>query len=79
MIFYIAGADPYCKDQLGGLNLSLEGLRKRDALVFNLAKQSKIPTVVVFGGGYARDIDDTVTIHYNTVKTACDLLNKGGY
>src|SRR6202171_4000852 len=30
MVFYVGGADPYCEDQLGGLALSKEGLKKRD-------------------------------------------------
>lgn len=74
LIFYIAGADPYLKDQLGALTLTLEGLRKRDKLVFALAKRSKVNVVVVFGGGYALDINDTATIHFNTVKKALEVF-----
>lgn len=72
--FYIAGADPYYKDQLGALRLTLEGLERRDELVFTLAKQNEIKVAVVFGGGYAPDINDTVTIHYNTVKKALEVF-----
>src|SRR6266550_927908 len=32
LICYIAGADPYKEDQLGGLSLTIEGLKKRDEL-----------------------------------------------
>ena len=39
MIFYVAGADPYREDQLGGLALTLEGLRQRDQLVFEHARR----------------------------------------
>src|SRR5581483_2639388 len=38
LICYIAGADPYKEDQLGGLNLTLEGLKRRDELVFRVAR-----------------------------------------
>lgn len=74
LIFYIAGADPYFKDQLGALRLTLDGLEKRDEFVFTLAKESKAHVAVVFGGGYAQDINDTVLIHYNTVKKALEIL-----
>ena len=33
LVFYVAGADPYTGDQLGGLNLTFEGLRGRDYVV----------------------------------------------
>src|SRR5437868_7621834 len=73
LICYIAGADPYREDQLGGLALSLEGLKRRDGLVFRVAKARNIPVMVTYAGGYARRIEDTVTIHCNTVSAA-----KGG-
>src|SRR5579864_1691420 len=38
LICYIAGADPYKDDQLGGLNLTIEGLKRRDELVFQVAR-----------------------------------------
>jgi acetoin utilization deacetylase AcuC-like enzyme len=70
MIFYIAGADPYREDQLGGLWLSMRGLRERDALVFAQARLRGLPVAVMFAGGYARKVEDTVRIHVNTVIAA---------
>lgn len=70
LICYIAGADPYCEDQLGGLLLTIEGLKRRDQLVFGVAKARGIPVMVTFAGGYARKVEDTVTIHCNTVAAA---------
>jgi acetoin utilization deacetylase AcuC-like enzyme len=70
LIMYVAGADPYCEDQLGGLSLTLEGLLARDKLVFDLARARKIPVAVSLAGGYARKVGDTVTIHVNTAKAA---------
>ncbi|MBZ5564550.1 MAG: histone deacetylase, partial [Acidobacteriia bacterium] len=70
LIFYIAGADPYREDQLGGLKLTLEGLEKRDHLVFEKARARKIPVAVTLAGGYARRVDDTVTIHTDTIRAA---------
>jgi len=70
LIFYVAGADPYRDDQLGGLKLSFEGLEKRDRLVFEKARAKNIPVAVVLAGGYARRLDDTIQIHTNTVRVA---------
>ncbi|MBU4141145.1 MAG: histone deacetylase [Candidatus Omnitrophica bacterium] len=74
LIFYIAGADPYLKDQLGALALTMEGLSRRDEFVFALAKENGVCAAVVFGGGYALDINDTVIIHCNTVKKALEVF-----
>jgi acetoin utilization deacetylase AcuC-like enzyme len=70
LICYIAGADPYREDQLGGLSLSIEGLKRRDELVFKVARARDIPVMVTYAGGYARNVEDTVTIHCNTVIAA---------
>lgn len=74
LICYIAGADPYREDQLGGLALTLEGLKRRDELVFRVAKARNIPVMVTYAGGYARRVEDTVTIHCNTVMAAKEVF-----
>lgn len=71
---YVAGADPYREDQLGGLALSMEGLKRRDALVFETALAQTVPVAVVLAGGYARETNDTVTIHCNTARAAAEAL-----
>ena len=73
LICYIAGADPYFEDQLGGLSLSVEGLRLRDELMFRVAHARSIPIMVTYAGGYARRVEDTVTIHSNTVVAASEI------
>jgi len=75
LICYVAGADPYREDQLGGLALTLEGLKKRDELVFRMARTRKIPIMTTYAGGYARQLDDTVAIHSNTVSAAKEVFN----
>jgi len=67
LLLYLAGADPYEGDQLGGLGLSKEGLRRRDAEVLGQARMRGVPVAVVLAGGYAFDEEDTVEIHRNTV------------
>src|SRR6266513_731892 len=74
LVCYIAGADPYREDQLGGLALSLEGLKRRDELTFRVARTQDIPVMVTFAGGYARRVEDTVTIHCNTVIAAKEVF-----
>ena len=74
VLCYIAGADPYREDQLGGLSLTIEGLKKRDELVFRVARARDIPVMVTFAGGYARNVEDTVTIHSNTVVAAKEIF-----
>ena len=74
LICYIAGADPYKDDQLGGLALTLDGLKRRDELVFRVAKARGIPVMVTYAGGYARKVEDTVTIHSNTVIAAKEIF-----
>lgn len=68
VVFYLAGADPYERDQLGGLSLTKEGLRRRDRMVFAAAKEVRVPVVVTLAGGYARFVEDTVEIHAATVE-----------
>ncbi len=74
LLCYIAGADPYKEDQLGGLALTIEGLKKRDELVFRVARAHKVPVMVTYAGGYARRVEDTVTIHCNTVVVAREIF-----
>ncbi len=75
LLFYVAGADPYREDQLGGLRLSIDGLARRDALVLNFAHRNHTPVAVTLAGGYARRLEDTVTIHVNTINAAIDAAN----
>ena len=60
--------------RLGGLNLSIEGLKQRDELVFRVARARNIPVMVTYAGGYANRVEDTVTIHSNTVLAAADVF-----
>ena len=69
-ILYLAGADPYEADQLGGLALSLEGLRARDELVVATAGEAGVGVAVTLAGGYAIRPSDTVAIHCGTVEAA---------
>jgi acetoin utilization deacetylase AcuC-like enzyme len=69
-VFYVAGADPYEDDQLGGLRLTRDGLRRRDRIVIEAVRAAGAPLVVTLAGGYARRVDDTVAIHVATIEEA---------
>jgi acetoin utilization deacetylase AcuC-like enzyme len=77
LLFCVAGADPFREDQLGGLALTMDGLARRDALVFDHARRSSVPVATVLAGGYARNLADTVSIHIGTILAARDASLKG--
>jgi len=79
LLVYVAGADPYREDQLGGLDLTIEGLKRRDALVIDAALREGTAVAIVLAGGYAISIQDTITIHSNTAKAAKEALDAAGW
>ena len=69
-VFYVAGADPYEDDQLGGLRLTKDGLRQRDRMVIETVRTAGVPLVITLAGGYARRVEDTVAVHTATIEEA---------
>jgi acetoin utilization deacetylase AcuC-like enzyme len=76
LVAYVAGSDPYCEDQLGGLKLTMAGLMERDVLVMRAARERGIPVFVTLAGGYARNVEDTVTLHTNTALALAATMSK---
>lgn len=72
LVLYVAGADPFNEDRLGGLKLTFEGLRRRDRTVIRAARSSGVPIAIVLAGGYALNVADTVEVHVGTV---IEMLN----
>jgi acetoin utilization deacetylase AcuC-like enzyme len=72
---YLAGADPYLDDRFGRLSLTKKGLAERDRIVFRSCLESGLPTAVTMAGGYARNVQDTVDIHLQTVISALEFKN----
>ena len=70
LAIYLAGADPFWDDSLGRLFLTKAGLLARDERVFELCRGAGLPVAVTMAGGYARRIEDTVDIHFGTVRMA---------
>ena len=75
LVIYLAGADPFHDDRLWRLALSFAGLAARDEMVIAACRQRAVPVAIAMAGGYARDIDDTVSIHSRTVLTARHIFN----
>ena len=73
IVFYVGGADPFCEDQLGGLMLTKRGLKERDKRVFEEARKRGVPVATTLAGGYARQVEDTVRIHVNTIVAAREV------
>ena len=70
LAIYLAGADPFQGDRLGRMALSKAGLARRDELVFERCRQVKLPMAVTMSGGYAKEIEDIVDIHCETIRQA---------
>lgn len=75
LAIFLAGADPFEGDRLGRLSVTKEGLAERDRLVLESCRERDIPIVVTMAGGYAREIEDTVDIHFRTVSRAATVLH----
>jgi acetoin utilization deacetylase AcuC-like enzyme len=73
LVIYLAGADPYKGDTMGRLALTKAGLARRDRIVLGACREARLPVAVTMSGGYARDIADTVDIHFETLRIAVEL------
>lgn len=68
-LIFLAGADPHEGDRLGRLNISKDGMRLRDEMVFQYALDRQLPIAFSMAGGYGKEIESTVDIHFQTIKT----------
>lgn len=75
--FYLAGADPYEDDLLGGLAVTMQGLLRRDEIVLASCAEHAVPVAVVLAGGYARKTEDTVAIHCATAREVKRVVRPG--
>ena len=75
-LIFLAGADPHEGDRLGRLNISSEGMRLRDEAVLQYALDRNLPIALSMAGGYGKEIESTVQIHFQTIKTALQFQSK---
>lgn len=73
-VFFLAGVDVLNTDKYGKLNLTIEGCKQRDKMVFSFCKQNILPCAVSMGGGYSADVKIIVEAHCNTFRTAKDVF-----
>ena len=74
IILYLSGVDVLETDKLGRLSMTLEGCRKRDDIVFQIAAKFQIPVAVSMGGGYSERLKDIVEAHANTFRSAIEVF-----
>lgn len=79
LVVYLAGADPYRRDMLSGLDISAEALKKRDRIVIENAVKLNIPVAIVLGGGYTAEVEETVGINLNTIRVAIKASRRRPY
>ena len=75
-LIYLAGADPHEGDRLGRLNISKDGMRLRDEAVCQFALDRGLPMAISMAGGYGKEIESTVDIHFQTIRTALRFQQK---
>jgi acetoin utilization deacetylase AcuC-like enzyme len=76
LAIYLAGADPFEGDRLGRLCVTKAGLAERDRVVLETCKEHGIPVAITMAGGYAREVEDTVDVHFQSIRRAANLLEK---
>jgi acetoin utilization deacetylase AcuC-like enzyme len=74
LAIYLAGADPFEGDRLGRLSVTKSGLAERDRIVLETCRERGIPVAVTMAGGYAGEVEDTVDVHFQSIRKAADLL-----
>lgn len=75
-LIFLAGADPHEGDRLGRLQVSKDGMRLRDEMVFQYAIERQLPVAFSMAGGYGKEIESTVDIHFQTIKTALQFQQR---
>ncbi|MFH1864666.1 MAG: histone deacetylase [Candidatus Eisenbacteria bacterium] len=73
LIVYVAGADPYEHDLLGGLKLTKRDLADRDEMIMSACTSRGVPFVVTLAGGYAERASDTAEIHASAIARAITI------
>ena len=75
MIFQ-AGVDCLAGDRFGRLALTHKGLQERNRFVYTLAAMNQIPLIVTMGGGYHKDILQTIDASADVYRQAAQTWQK---
>ena len=74
-VFYVAGVDIHKDDKLGKLNITTDGIKKREKMVISNFYKNKIPLCGVLGGGYNKDFNHLVYLHSILHRTCHEILS----
>ena len=74
LAIYLAGADSYFDDSFGRMKLTKPGLLERDRFVLESCRAIGLPVAITMAGGYAKRVEDTADIHFQTVKLAAEMM-----
>ncbi|MBC7365743.1 MAG: histone deacetylase [Undibacterium sp.] len=75
LVIWIAGADPHEHDRFGQMKLADGDLAARDHHILRLVTSARMPTAILYGGGYNRDREHTARIHAATVLRAATFFH----
>ena len=76
IVLYDAGVDVFSNDKLGNLQLSIDGIKKRDQIVLDHFRNKNIPVATVIGGGYSKDHAELADRHSIIFEEALKYLEK---
>ena len=76
LAIYLAGADPFEGDRLGRLSVTKSGLAERDRIVLEACRERGIPVAITMAGGYANEVEDTVDVHFQSIRRAASMLER---
>ncbi|MGI9500241.1 MAG: histone deacetylase family protein [Geminicoccaceae bacterium] len=74
LVFFNAGVDPHQEDKLGRLDLTDQGLVRRERFVLETCRAKAVPVVGVMGGGYTPDLDRLAELHTILHRLAADIF-----
>lgn len=63
IVFYLGGIDILEDDHFGRIDITMEGLKRREETVIHFVKEQHIPLVLLLSGGYAPSLKQTVLAH----------------
>lgn len=70
LVCYVAGVDPFARDQLGGLALTEDGILARDRAVIGRFRARGLPVAVFLAGGYSPEPQTTAALHLLSARAA---------
>ncbi len=73
-IIYQCGVDVLATDKLGRLGMSISGVRSRDRMILEFAKNKNVPIMCCMGGGYSAQVAKIVDAHAQVYRLAQELF-----